>query len=137
MTLPAPDSSAFTPTRTVPPPEMTDLPAVLHEHASICNAIADLEERRTQLAEILKTALGAGHRVRSGALRAELRASTTTEYPLDRFREVFGDAAALEVTVIDRKKAETLATGGDLDAARLQALTVTRPRSVSLRVVPR
>ena len=48
------------------------------------------------------------------------------DYPIDRFREAFGDAAALEVATVDRKKAEALAKAGDLDPEQLRELAVVR-----------
>ena len=55
-----------------------------------------------------------------------LKRSRRVEYPLDRFREVFGDAATLEAASIDKKKAEALAKAGDLDPEQLQALAEVR-----------
>ena len=48
------------------------------------------------------------------------------EYPLERFREVFGDAAALEVASIDRRRADALVKAGDLDGERLRELAVVK-----------
>lgn len=115
---------------------MTEFQDLLDRYATLRDTIQGLEAERDELAGLIKGALQEGRQISTPLYRAELRRSTTTEYPLDRFRQVFGDAAALEVASIDRKKADALAKAGDLDAGRLRDLAVTRDRAASLILVP-
>ncbi|MCD0169816.1 hypothetical protein [Deinococcus sp. 23YEL01] len=110
-------------------PHLTDL---LDRYTTLRDTILGLEAERDQLGAELKAALLDGETVQTDLYRAELRTSTTVEYPLDRFRECFGDAATLEVATIDRKKADRLATAGDLDADTLANLAVKKTRAQSL-----
>lgn len=118
------------------PTTTTDLTALLDRYATLRDTLLGLEAEKEVLAKELKAALQAGATPHSALYRAELRVSQTTEYPVDRFRQVFGDAAALEVASIDRKKADILAKAGDLDPQALAALAVRRDRTPSLVLVP-
>jgi hypothetical protein len=102
------------------------LEELLERYAMLRDTIQGLETEREALGAQLKAALAGGERAETELYRAVLKVSRRVEYPLDRFREVFGDAAALEVATVDRKKAETLAGAGDLDAERLRELGVVR-----------
>ncbi len=103
-----------------------DLEELLERYAMLRDTIQGLEAEREALGTHLKAALAGGERVETDLYRAVLKVSRRIEYPLDRFREVFGDAAALEVATVDRKKADALAGAGDLDAERLRELGVVR-----------
>lgn len=99
---------------------------LLERYAMLRDTIQGLETEREALGTQLKAALAAGERAETDLYRAVLKVSRRVEYPLDRFREVFGDAAALEVATVDRKKADALAGAGDLDGERLRELGVVR-----------
>ncbi|GMA15938.1 hypothetical protein E5F05_07125 [Deinococcus metallilatus] len=102
------------------------LEELLERYATLRDTLQGLELERDTLAAQIKAALAAGARAETDLYRAELKVSRRVEYPLDRFRDVFGDAAALEVATIDRKKAEALAKAGDLDGERLRELAVVK-----------
>ncbi|WP_034386016.1 hypothetical protein [Deinococcus sp. YIM 77859] len=102
------------------------LEELLERYATLRDTLQGLELERDALAAQIKAALAAGARAETDLYRAELKVSRRVEYPLDRFRDAFGDAAALEVAVIDRKKAEALAKAGDLDGERLRDLAVVK-----------
>ncbi|QFP76321.1 hypothetical protein [Deinococcus sp. AJ005] len=99
---------------------------LLERYAMLRDTIQGLETEREALGAQLKSALAEGERAETDLYRAVLKISRRVEYPLDRFREVFGDAAALEVATVDRKKADALAGAGDLDGDRLRELGVVR-----------
>ncbi|SMB96089.1 hypothetical protein [Deinococcus hopiensis] len=107
---------------------MTDptLEELLERYATLRDTLQGLELERDELAAQIKAALQTGARPETELYRAELKVSRRVEYPLDRFRDVFGDAAALEVASVDRKKAEALAKSGDLDAERLRELALVK-----------
>lgn len=102
------------------------LEELLERYATLRDTLQGLELERDELAAQIKAALTAGEQAETDLYRADLKVSRRVEYPLDRFRDVFGDAAALEVATIDRKKAEALAKSGDLDGERLRELAVVR-----------
>lgn len=104
-------------------PTLSDL---LERYATIRDTLQGLEVERDELAGLIKAALLAGEHAETELYRATLKTSRRVEYPLDRFRETFGDAATLEVASVDRKKAEALAKAGDLDGERLKDLAVVR-----------
>ena len=49
------------------------------------------------------------------------RGSQNVTYPVDRFREVYGDAATLEVSQVVNKRVRELVEAGDLDGQHLEA----------------
>ncbi|WP_027460470.1 hypothetical protein [Deinococcus murrayi] len=112
------------------------LSELLERYATLRDTLLGLEAERDALAARIKAALAQGERAETDLYRAELKVSRRVEYPLDRFRDVFGDAAALEVATIDRRRAEALAQAGDLDAARLRELAVVKETS-ALVLVPK
>ncbi|AFD26539.1 hypothetical protein DGo_CA2612 [Deinococcus gobiensis I-0] len=71
-------------------------------------------------------ALEGGEQAETELYRAVLKVQRRVEYPIERFRETFGDAAALEVAVVDKRRAEALAKAGDLDGERLRDVAVVR-----------
>lgn len=106
--------------------EKLGLEELLERYAMLRDTIQGLETEREALGAQLKAALAGGERAETELYRAVLKVSRRVEYPLERFREAFGDAATLEVATVDRKKAEALAGVGDLDAARLRELGVVK-----------
>ncbi|GHG04396.1 hypothetical protein GCM10017783_16260 [Deinococcus piscis] len=117
-------------------PETMTLPQLLERYAMLRDTVQGLEAEKEELGALIKQALAAGESAETDLYRAELKVSRRIEYPLDRFREVFGDAAALEAASIDRRKAEALARAGDLDGERLKNLAVSKEIQV-LRLVPK
>lgn len=105
-------------------PENPSLPELLDRYATLRDTLLGLEAERDALAAQIKAALQAGAQAETELYRAVLKTQRRVAYPLDRFREVFGDAAALEVAAIDKRRAEALAKAGDLDAEKLRALAV-------------
>lgn len=101
------------------PPTLADL---LERYATLRDTILGLEAEKEELGKELKAALEAGEHAETDLYRATLKVTRRTEYPLERFREVFGDAAALEAANIDKKKAEALAKAGDLDGGQLKEI---------------
>lgn len=108
------------------PTEALTLGELLERYATLRDTLLGLEAERDELAARIKAALASGARAETDLYRAELKVSRRVEYPLDRFRDVFGDAAALEAATIDRKRAEALAKAGDLDPERLRDLAVVK-----------
>ncbi len=106
--------------------EELGLQELLERYAMLRDTIQGLETEREALGAQLKAALASGEQAETDLYRAVLKVSRRVEYPLERFREVFGDAATLEVATVDRKKAEALAGAGDLDAGRLRELGVVK-----------
>ncbi|GGJ86360.1 hypothetical protein [Deinococcus aquiradiocola] len=103
-------------------PDGPDLQDLFDRYATLRDTIQGLEAEREELGAVIKAALLDGQRVETDIYRATLKRSRRLEYPVARFREVFGDAATLEVASIDKRKAEALARAGDLDGERLQGL---------------
>jgi len=118
------------------PTEAPTLEELLERYATLRDTLLGLELERDELAAQIKAALASGARAETDLYRADLKISRRIEYPLDRFRDVFGDAAALEAASIDRKKAEALAKSGDLDPERLRDLAVVR-ETQALVLVPK
>jgi hypothetical protein len=112
------------------------LDELLERYATLRDTMQGLELERDELAAQIKAALAAGAHAETDLYRAELKVSRRIEYPLDRFRDVFGDAAALEAATIDRRRAEALAKSGDLDPERLRELAVVR-ETQALVLVPK
>ena len=105
-----------------PPQESPDLNELLDRYAVLRDTVQGLEAEREELGTVIKAALLAGQRAETDIYRATLKRSRRLEYPVQRFREVFGDAATLEVASVDKKKAEALANAGDLDRDALANL---------------
>lgn len=114
------------PTAGAPTTAAADDTPTLHElfdrYAALRDTIQGLEAEREELGAVIKAALLGGQEAETDIYRAVLKRSRRVEYPVARFREVFGDAATLEAASIDKKRAEALARAGDLDAEQLQAL---------------
>ncbi|GGR34393.1 hypothetical protein GCM10008957_50680 [Deinococcus ruber] len=117
-------------------PDPAELPELFDRYAVLRDTIQGLEAEREALGAVIKAALMAGEHPENDIYRAVLKRSKRIEYPVSRFREVFGDAATLEVASIDKKKAEALAKSGDLDAEQLRALAEVK-ELVSLVLLPK
>lgn len=100
----------------------SSLSQLLERYATLRDTIQGLEAEKDELGTLIKTALQQGETAETDLYRATLKISKRLEYPMDRFRDVFGDTAALEVAHIDRKKADALAMAGDLDGEQLKNL---------------
>ncbi|WP_221090283.1 hypothetical protein [Deinococcus aquaedulcis] len=107
-------------------PDDLSLAELLERYATLRDTLLGLEAERDELGARIKAALQTGQQAETELYRAALKVSRRVEYPVDRFRETFGDAAALEVATIDRKKAEALAGAGDLDPEQLRELAVVK-----------
>lgn len=105
---------------------MDTLTELLERYATLRDTILGLEAERDELGAQIKAALLDGEHAETDLYRATLKASRRVEYPLERFRDVFGDAAALEVASIDRRRADALVKAGDLDGERLRELAVVK-----------
>ena len=103
-------------------PESPDLNELFDRYTTLRDTIQGLEAEREELGAVIKAALLAGQSAETDLYRAVLKRSRRLEYPVSRFREVFGDAATLEVASIDKKRAEALAKAGDLDGDALANL---------------
>lgn len=99
---------------------------LLERYATLRDTILGLETEKTELGEIIKAALLRGEQAETDLYRSSIKVQRRLEYPLERFREVFGDAATLEVASIDKKKAEALAKAGDIDAGQLRELALVK-----------
>ncbi len=104
-------------------PTLSDL---LERYATLRDTILSLEAEKTELGEVIKAALLRGEQAETDLYRSSVKVQRRLEYPLERFREVFGDAATLEVASIDKKKAEALARAGDIDAEKLREIALVK-----------
>ncbi|WP_040381749.1 hypothetical protein [Deinococcus aquatilis] len=108
------------------PTQEPTLAELLERYAMLRDTMLGLEAEKEALGAQIKAALQTGEQAETDLYRATLKVSRRVEYPLERFREVFGDAATLEAATIDRKKAEALAQAGDLDKDALRNLSVVK-----------
>lgn len=99
---------------------------LLERYATLRDTLLGLEAEKTELGEVIKAALLRGEHAETELYRSSVKVQRRLEYPAGRFREVFGDAATLEVASIDKKKAEALARAGDLDADKLRELALVK-----------
>lgn len=111
---------------TLDPTQEPTLAELLERYAMLRDTMLGLEAEKEALGAQIKAALQTGEQAETDLYRATLKVSRRVEYPLERFREVFGDAATLEAATIDRKKAEALAQAGDLDKDALRNLSVVK-----------
>ncbi|WP_043802448.1 hypothetical protein [Deinococcus gobiensis] len=105
------------------PPSLAEL---LERYATLRDTLLGLEAEKEELGKHIKVALEGGEQAETELYRAVLKVQRRVEYPIERFRETFGDAAALEVAVVDKRRAEALAKAGDLDGERLRDVAVVR-----------
>ncbi|MFB9991726.1 hypothetical protein ACFFLM_07070 [Deinococcus oregonensis] len=108
------------------PTQESTLTELLERYAMLRDTMLGLEAEKEALGGQIKAALQTGEQAETDLYRATLKISRRVEYPMERFRETFGDAAALEVATIDRKKAEALAQAGDLDKVKLKSLGLVK-----------
>jgi hypothetical protein len=105
------------------PPSLAEL---LERYATLRDTLLGLEAEKEELGKHIKAAMEDGEHAETELYRAVLKVQRRVEYPIEQFREVFGDAAALEVAVVDKRKAEALAKAGDLDGERLRNVAVVK-----------
>ncbi|KQR26900.1 hypothetical protein [Deinococcus sp. Leaf326] len=105
------------------PPSLTEL---LERYATLRDTLLGLEAEKEELGKHIKAAMEDGEYAETELYRAVLKVQRRVEYPIEQFREVFGDAATLEVAVVDKRKAEALAKAGDLDGERLRNVAVVK-----------
>ncbi|MBZ9715839.1 hypothetical protein [Deinococcus multiflagellatus] len=94
--------------------------------------IAPLEAEKDALNALIKADLQGGLTVQSAGLRAVLKTSHSTVYPLESFVEQFGADQALAVATIDAKKVQNLIKTKVLHAGEVKEVAVTVPRSTAL-----
>ncbi|CAM3474536.1 hypothetical protein DESA109040_14120 [Deinococcus saxicola] len=93
----------------------------LERFAMLRDTIQGLETERAELGAEIKAVMLQGARVECELYRARLQTSHKVTYPVDRFREVYGDAATLEVLQVMNKRVRELVEAGDLDGQHLEA----------------
>ncbi|MDK2014470.1 MULTISPECIES: hypothetical protein [unclassified Deinococcus] len=91
----------------------------LERFAMLRDTITGLEEEKKALGDDLKAAMLRGDRP---LYAARLQVTQKVTYPLDQFRDLYGDAAAFEVAAIDPKKVKALVKAGDLDVEGLERI---------------
>ncbi|AAF11791.1 hypothetical protein DR_2237 [Deinococcus radiodurans R1 = ATCC 13939 = DSM 20539] len=74
------------------PEEDVTLTDLLERYAMLRDTILGLETEKEDLAARIKAALQGGERAETDLYRATLKVSRRLEYPVERFREAFGDA---------------------------------------------
>lgn len=112
-----------------------ELAAKLERFAMLRDTIQGLEIEKAELGAEIKAALVQGARAECELYRARLQTSRKVTYPVDRFREVYGDAATLEVSQIVNKRVRELVEAGDLDGQHLAAIGEVEERH-ALYLVP-
>ncbi|MFC3860339.1 hypothetical protein ACFOPQ_06120 [Deinococcus antarcticus] len=83
---------------------MTTLDEKLERFAVLRDTIEGLRAEKDELGEEIMAAMLQGTTPECDPYCADLRTIRTPLYPIDRFREVYGDAAIFEVALIDNKK---------------------------------
>lgn len=107
----------------------------LERFAVLRDTIEGLRAEKDALGEEIKAAMLKGAKPECDLYRADLRTTRTPLYPVDRFREVYGDAATFEAAQIDNKKVKELVKSGDLDGTPLESIAVMQERH-ALYLVP-
>lgn len=115
---------------------MKDLTEALSKYTTLRDTIQSLKHEQDELGKQIKEALAQGAEVETDIHVAKLRTSKRLSYPIEQFRETFGDLTALEVASIDRKKADALAKSGDLNVSDLAKIAEVT-EAVSLVLVPK
>lgn len=103
---------------------MTTLAEKLERYAMLRDTIEGLQAEKDELGVEIKGAMLAGALPECELYRARLQTTRTPMYPVDRFREVYGDAATFEAARIDNKRVKELVKAGDLDGAPLEQMAV-------------
>lgn len=90
------------------------------------DTITGLEIEKSVLGDDIKAAMLAGRKPETDLYRARLQTTRKVTYPLELFRETYGDAATFEVAAIDPKKVKALVEAGDLDSEPLEGIVEVR-----------
>lgn len=110
----------------------------LERFAMLRDTIAGLEAEKTVLGDDIKDAMLQGQTPETDLYRARLQITRKVNYPVDRFRDLCGDAATFEVATIDPKKVKILIEAGDIDAKSLDGICEIREqRALCLMVKER
>lgn len=104
----------------------------LARYQELRTLIAPLEAEKDALNALIKDDLQTGADVQTAEVRAVLKTSNSTTYPLEAFVAQFGPEQALAAASIDPKKVQALVKGRRLDASELQEIAVVVPRSTAL-----
>ena len=118
---------------------MTDtmtLDEKLERFAVLRDTIQGLEAEKDELGREIKEAMLAGAKPECDLYRARLQPFVSETYTVERFREVYGDAAAFEVAVINTRKVKELVKSGDLDGKPLSEIVEVSTRH-ALYLVPK
>lgn len=107
---------------------MTTLDEKLEHYSVLRDTIEGLQAEKDALGAEIKAAMLAGARPECELYRARLQTTRTPTYPVDRFREVYGDAATFEAAKIDNRRVKELVGAGDLDGAPLEQIAVMSER---------
>ncbi|WP_221091563.1 hypothetical protein [Deinococcus aquaedulcis] len=108
----------------------------LERFAMLRDTISGLEEEKTALSNDIKAAMLDGHTPETDLYRARLQTTRKVTYPLDQFRDFYGDAAVFEVAVIDTNKVKALVKSGDLEAEDLERIDEVREQH-ALCLIPK
>lgn len=119
---------------------MTDLDALtalspeerLARYEELRRLIAPLEAEKDALNVLIKEDLRSGEALACAGVRAVLKTSHSTTYPLEAFVSQFGAEQALAVADINPKKVQALVKDRQLNAAEVKAVALTVPRSTAL-----
>lgn len=107
---------------------MTTLDEKLERFAVLRDTMEGLRAEKDALAEEIKAEMLKGAKPECELYWADLRTQRTPVYPVERFREVYGDAATFEVAKIDNVRVKELVKAGDLDGAALKDIAVMQER---------
>lgn len=114
------------PKPTFPDHAALSLDEKLERFAMLRDTITGLEAEKSALGDDIKAAMIGGSAPETDLYRARLQTTRKITYPVDRFRDLYGDAAAFEVAAIDPKKVKVLVDAGDLDAEGLERIGEVR-----------
>lgn len=103
---------------------MTTLDEKLERYALLRDTIEGLQAEKDALGVEIKGAMLSGAQPECELYRARLQTTRTPTYPVDRFREVYGDAVTFEAARIDNRRVKELVKAGDLDGAPLENIAV-------------
>ncbi|GGB79311.1 hypothetical protein [Deinococcus soli (ex Cha et al. 2016)] len=98
--------------------------------------LAPLEAEKDALNALIKADLQAGETVETAELRAVLKTSHSTTYPIEAFVAAFGPDQALAVASIDAKKVQARVKQRELAAGEVKEIAVVTPRSTALVIEP-
>lgn len=107
---------------------MMTLDEKLEGYAVLRDTIEGLNAEKDALGEDIKAEMLKGARPECDLYWASLRTIQPPVYPVDRFREVYGDAAVFEVAEIDNVRVKALFKSGDLDGEALKGIALMQER---------